>query len=149
MFITKEQFEKSKLFQENNVVNIPNAVNGGYECYCTIPVDDGIAIVLQLNEPDEEITIFRASAEGELTREQKTKIFQFACDFIYGNGAHYDTERFAEFVRLFADRLDAGQIQNTFLLAGFNLGFLENEVGGMKGVECRTAKAEPWNAALQ
>ena len=148
MFTTKDQFEKSILFKRYETIPVQNVLNDGYECYFTVPIEDGIVIAIQLH-PTGQINMLRASAEGTLSPEQKTKIFQFVCDFICGDGSHEDADRMTGFVQQFAGKLEAGQINNTFLLAGFNVGFLTNEDGGMKGIECQTTQADSWEAAFK
>lgn len=155
MFTTKEQFENSSLYKRYGTMPV-EVLDEGYHCYATVEaanrqlvhLENTVAIAIQVNDGG-LITMFRATGyEEDMTTIQKNRIFEFACDHIYGNGRSNNQGYFDKFVRQFAEKIAEGQKDNQFLLGGFNVGILVNARGGFKGIECSTTKAAEWQPAI-
>ncbi len=142
---TIQEFETSTLFKRYELFKVDFLLSG-YDCYATAQ-ENGVSVALQAN--DGLVTLFRVAGEdADLTKPQKLRIFEFACDFIYGSGKSDEAEFFDKFIKQFAEKLATGQIHNTFLLNGINAGFITNSSGGLRGLDCRTTLAEHWEPSL-
>ncbi len=156
MFTTQEQFEASSLYKRYGTMRVDGVLEDGYVAYTTIEAENGVlvrientvAISIQINAGG-LITMFKVTgSEQNMTEIQKNRIFEFACDHVYGNGRSNNRGYYEKFRKQFVDKIDTGQVQNTFLLAGFNVGFLVNQQGGFLGLECSTTQAEAWEPVI-
>lgn len=146
MFMTKDQFEKSKLYRDYEMFPV-EVLEDGYHTYATAQ-EDGIAVAIQV-DGEGNITTLRAAAEdAQLTTGQKRRIFEFACDFIFGSGAA-DRGKLEPFTKAIAKHLASGSQHNTFLLGGANVGLLPNSEGGLRGVECQTSQSDDWDPEIK
>lgn len=144
--MTKDQFEKSKLYRDCEMFPA-EVLEEGYHTYTSAQYD-GVAVAIQVDGKG-NITTFRAAAEDrQLTTAQMRRIFSFACDFIYGSGSA-DRGKLEPLAKAIAKHLASGSQHNTFLIGGANVGLLLNSEGGVLGVECQTSQSDAWEPEIK